>query len=76
MMGWFHRIGLAAIFCCAVAYANAPMADILPPMPPARGTIADDLPAPSSPTKKQWPIAVAGLVLVLVAGGVVGLRRR
>ena len=76
MTRWFQRLGLVAALCCAVAHADVPMADIMPPMPPARGTIADDLPAPSSPTRKQWPLAVAGLALVLLAGGAVGMRRR
>ena len=76
MTRWLHSFGLVAALGCAVAHADVPMADIMPPMPPARGTIADDLPAPSLPTRKRWPLAVAGLVLVLLAGGAVGMRRR
>lgn len=66
-----------AIFLTSMSlHAGVAMADIPLPRPPDRGTVAADLPAPRSPTQAQWPLAVAGLSLLLLAGGIVGLRRR
>lgn len=76
MTGRIHTTVLAIVLTSATAHAEMPSADIMPPMPPDRGTVAADLPAPRSPTKAQWPLVVAGLSLVLLAGGIVGLRRR
>ena len=69
-------IVLAMLLTSMGMHAGVAMADIPLPMPPDRGTVAADLPAPRSPTQTQLPLMVVGLSLVLIAGGIVGMRRR
>ena len=76
MTGRNEWIVLAMFLASMGARSGVAMADIPLPRPPDRGTVAADLPAPRSPTKTQLPLVVAGLSLVLVAGAIVGRRRR
>jgi hypothetical protein len=76
MTGRIHTVALAIALASSTASADVLIADIMPPMPPDRGTVAADLPAPRSPSRAQWPLVVAGVSLVLLAGGIVVRRRR
>ena len=76
MTGRTEWIVLAIFLASVGVRAGVAGADIPLPRPPDRGTVAADLPAPRSPTKTQLPLVVAGLSLVLIAGGIVGMRRR